>query len=73
MQSSLGQFTIVRFFARLIATVVPNLEAFNITAAVAADAVVPLSYLIYALAYCVIYSVIAMLLSFFLFEDRDLA
>jgi len=73
VQSSLGQFTIVRFFARLIATVVPNLEAFNITAAVAADAIVPVSYLVYAFVYCVIYSVIAMLLSFFLFEDRDLA
>lgn len=73
VQSSLGQFTIVRFFARLIATVVPNLEAFNITAAVAADAIVPVSYMLYALVYCVVYSLIAMLLSFFLFEDRDLA
>jgi ABC-type transport system involved in multi-copper enzyme maturation permease subunit len=73
VQSSLGQFPIVRFFARLIATVVPNLEAFNITAAIAADAVVPLAYLVYAFVYCIIYSVIAMLMAFFLFEDRDLA
>jgi ABC-type transport system involved in multi-copper enzyme maturation permease subunit len=72
VQSSLQQFTIVRFFARLIATVVPNLETFNITAAIAADAYVPPAYLIYAFMYSLIYSVIAMLLAFFLFEDRDL-
>jgi ABC-type transport system involved in multi-copper enzyme maturation permease subunit len=73
VQSSLNQFVIVRFFARLIATVVPNLETFNITAAIAADAHVPPVYLVYAFIYCTIYSVIAMLLAFLLFEDRDLA
>jgi ABC-type transport system involved in multi-copper enzyme maturation permease subunit len=67
------QFEIVRFFAQLIATVLPNLESFNITAAVAADAVVPLSYLAASLLYCILYSIVAMLLALFLFEDRDLA
>ncbi|HIF30914.1 MAG TPA: ABC transporter permease [Planctomycetaceae bacterium] len=73
VQSSLNQFPIVRFFATLIATIVPNLEAFNITAAIAADAHVPPVYLAYAFIYCAIYSIIAMLLAFLLFEDRDLA
>ncbi len=68
-----GQFEIVQFFANLIATVLPNLEVFNIQAAIAANAHVPIAYLGYALLYCVIYSVIAMLLALVLFEDRDLA
>jgi ABC-type transport system involved in multi-copper enzyme maturation permease subunit len=73
VQSSEQQFEIVGFFAQLIATVLPNLEVFNMQAAIAADAEVPLVYLSLALVYCVIYSVIAMLLALLLFEDRDLA
>lgn len=73
VQQSQQQFEIVAFFAQLIATVLPNLEVFNIQAAIAADAEVPIAYLAYALLYCAIYSVIAMLLALVLFEDRDLA
>jgi len=73
VEKSGGQFQIVRFFAQLIATILPNLESFNIQAAVAADAQVPLIYLASSLLYCVLYSAIAMLLALFLFEDRDLA
>jgi ABC-type transport system involved in multi-copper enzyme maturation permease subunit len=73
VQSSEQQFEIVGFFAQLIATVLPNLEVFNMQAAIAADAEVPLMYLALALVYCVIYSFIAMLLALLLFEDRDLA
>jgi len=73
VEKSGGQFPIVHFFAQLIATVLPNLESFNIQAAVAADAQVPLIYLASSLLYCVLYSAIAMLLALLLFEDRDLA
>jgi ABC-type transport system involved in multi-copper enzyme maturation permease subunit len=73
VESTSEQFEIVAFFAQLIATVLPNLENFNIQAAIAADAEVPLLYLGVALVYCALYVAIALLLALFLFEDRDLA
>jgi len=66
-------FGIIRFFAQLIATVFPNLELFNIQAAISAGVDVPFVYLGWALSYCAVYSVIAMLLALIMFEDRDLA
>jgi hypothetical protein len=73
VNSSVGEFEIVRFFGQFIATVLPVLDHFNIQAAVAAGAVVPMDYLGMALLYCVLYSAIAMLLGLAMFEDRDLA
>jgi ABC-type transport system involved in multi-copper enzyme maturation permease subunit len=73
VQSSMGQFVFVQFFGQLIATIFPNLDHFNIQAAVAAGVPVPTLYLGWALVYCLIYSMIAMLLALILFEDRDLA
>jgi ABC-type transport system involved in multi-copper enzyme maturation permease subunit len=63
----------VVFFGRLIATVLPVLDHFNISASVAAGVPVPMQYLVWALVYCVLYSSVAMLLALTLFEDRDLA
>jgi hypothetical protein len=59
--------------ARVIATVLPGLEAFNISAAVATGSIAPPVYLGYAALYCVCYCGAMLLLSFILFEDRDLA
>jgi ABC-type transport system involved in multi-copper enzyme maturation permease subunit len=73
VQSSYGQLVPVQFIGQLIATVFPNLDHFNIQAAVAAGVPVPPLYLVWALVYCLIYSLIAMLLALVLFEDRDLA
>jgi ABC-type transport system involved in multi-copper enzyme maturation permease subunit len=73
VQSSMGSFPIVGFFGQLIATVFPNLDHFNIQAAVAAGVGVPLAYLAWAFVYCLIYTVIALLLALVMFEDRDLA
>lgn len=73
VQSSMGKFVFVQFFGQLIATIFPNLDHFNIQAAVAAGLPVPNLYLAWALVYCLIYSLIAMLLAWLLFEDRDLA
>jgi len=73
VQSSVGQLVFVKFFGQLIATVFPVLDHFNIQAAVAAGVPVPYTYLLMSLVYCLIYSVIAMLLALVLFEDRDLA
>lgn len=73
VQSSVGKFELVQFVGELIATVFPNLDHFNIQAAVAAGVRVPYEYLGMTLLYCVIYSLIAMLLALVMFEDRDLA
>ncbi len=73
VNSSVGKFEIVRFVGQFIATVLPVLDHFNIQAAVAAGAEVPLDYLGMALIYCVLYSSIAILIGLAMFEDRDLA
>jgi hypothetical protein len=59
--------------ARLIATVLPSLELFNISAAVATGTTVPPDYLGYSALYCASYCAAAILMAFILFEDRDLA
>jgi ABC-type transport system involved in multi-copper enzyme maturation permease subunit len=63
----------VVFFGRLVATVLPVLDHFNIQASVAAGVPVPMLYLGWAMLYCLLYSAVAMLLALTLFEDRDLA
>jgi hypothetical protein len=73
VQSQAGQFEIVAFIGRLVATVIPVFDHFNVEAAVSGGNVVPLAYLPWAFAYCVLYSTIAMLLALAMFEDRDLA
>ncbi|MBS0204371.1 MAG: ABC transporter permease [Planctomycetes bacterium] len=63
----------VQFMAKLIATALPGLDVFNISAAVATGSVVPPDYLGYAAIYCACYCSATVLMSFILFEDRDLA
>jgi len=63
----------VSFMARLIATLLPSLEIFNMQAAVSEGTIVPPVYLGYAFMYCLAYCIAAILLAFILFEDRDLA
>jgi len=63
----------VTFIARLIATALPSLDAFNISAAIATEIAVPPSYPGTALLYCVAYITATILFAFILFEDRDLA
>ena len=73
VQSGVLQIEIVDFMARLIATVLPNLDYFNMSAAVASDSMFPPAYLAAAFGYSVVYASAALLLAFVLFEDRDLA
>jgi ABC-type transport system involved in multi-copper enzyme maturation permease subunit len=63
----------VAFMARLIATVFPSLDSFNVNAAVATNRIVPPIYLGQAGLYCLCYCAAAILMAFILFEDRDLA
>ena len=60
--TAVESFEGVIFFARLIATLFPVLDHFNVQAAVAGGTTIPLAYLGYALIYCLIYGTIAMLL-----------
>lgn len=73
VQSGELQLEYVEFMARLIATILPSLDLYNINAAVATGAVVPAIYLGPTAIYCVCYCTAAILLGFILFEDRDLA
>jgi ABC-type transport system involved in multi-copper enzyme maturation permease subunit len=73
VESGVLQIEIVYFMAQLIATVLPNLDYYNVSAAVATGATIPPSYLLAMLGYSVAYGTAAILLSFILFEDRDLA
>ena len=73
VQSSAVQLEFVGFIGRLVALVLPVLDHFNIQAAVAGGVDVPAAYLGWALAYCILYCTVAMLLALILFEDRDLA
>jgi ABC-type transport system involved in multi-copper enzyme maturation permease subunit len=73
VQASQGSFELVRFMAQMIELALPALEFFNVASAVATDSVIPLSYVLWNLLYCVLYTSVAILLAFVLFEDRDLA
>lgn len=73
VQGGVLKLEFVQFMARLIATVLPSLDLFNISAAVATGATVPPDYLGYSALYCASYCLAAILMAFILFEDRDLA
>jgi ABC-2 family transporter protein len=67
------QFEAVIFVGQLIATVIPVLDYFDTSAAIAQGKAVQIAYVGATCFYTVLYSAIAMLLAFVLFEDRDLA
>ena len=73
VQTVFGGMEFVKFAAQLFATILPSLEAFNISAAVATGSVVPPAYLGFAALYAFLYGAAAILFAFILFEDRDLA
>lgn len=64
---------LVLFFARVIASVLPALESFKIDGAIAKGTLTPAIYMATSALYTVVYSTMAILMAFFLFEDRDLA
>lgn len=73
VRGNLGKLELVTFFARVIATVLPAVDIYNVEAAVVTGSVVPVSYLGFASLYSAAYVAAAVLLAFILFEDRDLA
>ncbi|MEW4527468.1 ABC transporter permease [Maioricimonas sp. JC845] len=73
VRSALKDQVFVKFVAQLLATILPSLDNFNMSAAVATGKVIPADYIGLSAVYCVAYALAAMLLAFILFEDRDLA
>ena len=73
VQSSFAEFEPVVAFARLISTVFPVLDHFDIQAAISRNAVVKTAYMAEMLIYTALYSTVALLVSLVFFEDRDLA
>ena len=71
--SAAGENVFVAFAGRLIATILPVLDHFNVQAAVTGGVDVPLSYLGWTTLYGALYCTAVMLLALFLFHDRDLA
>ncbi|MFN0056599.1 MAG: ABC transporter permease subunit [Planctomycetales bacterium] len=68
-----GRLEPVMFMARVIATVLPAIENFNVETAIVTGALVPASYLGWTALYSAAYAAMAILLAFMMFEDRDLA
>ncbi|MEZ6089183.1 MAG: ABC transporter permease subunit [Pirellulaceae bacterium] len=64
---------LVRFVGRLIAVIFPNLNTFNMQAAVDAGNPIPPIYLAGAFTYLVCFLVVIFAVALLLFEDRDLA
>lgn len=73
VESSVGQFELVRFFGLLLTAVLPVLDHFNVSASVATGQVVPWSYVGWATIYAALLTTAAILVALLLFEDRDLA
>lgn len=63
----------VKFFANLIATLLPALDNLNMSPAISTGKTIPLSYVAMNAAYSAAYVAAAILVAFLLFEDRDLA
>lgn len=73
VKSALKEVPFVPLVANLLATVLPALDNFNMSAAIAMEQKIPADYIGYNALYSVCYVSAIVLLAFILFEDRDLA
>lgn len=73
VQSALKDVPFVKFVAQLLATILPALDNYNMSAAIAMDRTIPPDYIGYNALYSLCYVTAIILLAFILFEDRDLA
>jgi len=67
------QNVFVKFVARLLATILPGFDHFNMSAAISTGKVIPPDYIGLAGLYCLVYVAAMIAVGFLLFEDRDLA
>lgn len=73
VKSNEVQNVFVKFVARLLATILPGFEYFNLSAAISTGKVIPPDYIGLAGLYCLAYVAAMIAVGFLLFEDRDLA
>ncbi len=73
VQSSVGEIPLVAFVGDLASAILPVLGHFSMETAVAMEKQLPWHYVGYAAVYSMIYCFLALVVSLFLFEDRDLA
>jgi ABC-type transport system involved in multi-copper enzyme maturation permease subunit len=73
VNSALGEFAIVGFVGKFLAAVLPVLTHFGMETAISTGKEVPMTYLVAAGVYSLLYCLAAMLLALLLFEERDLA
>ncbi len=73
VQSSVGQLPMVAFIGDLSCAVLPVLDYFSMETAVAMKQTLPWSYVLWATLYACIYSLLSLVLSLLLFEERELA
>lgn len=73
VQTKLQEVPFVKFVAQLLATILPALDNYNMSAAIAMDTKIPADYVGYNGIYSLCYISAIVLLAFILFEDRDLA
>lgn len=73
VKTALADVPFVKFVANLLATILPTLDNFNMSAAIAMDRTIPTDYIGYNALYSLCYISAIVLLAFILFEDRDLA
>lgn len=67
------QHVFVKFVAQLLATILPSLEHFNMSAAISTGKTIPADYIGIAGLYCAAYVTTMIMVAFLMFEDRDLA
>ncbi len=73
VRSTNGENELVGFVGKLIAVVVPNLNAFNVQSAMDSNNHIPPIYLAGVFNYLVCFGVMILMVSMLMFEDRDLA
>lgn len=73
VRSTNGENELVGFVGKLIAVVVPNLNAFNVQSAIDASNQIPLIYLAAAFNYLFCFAIMIWMVGMLMFEDRDLA
>jgi len=73
VRSTNGENELVGFVGKLIAVVIPNLNAFNVQSAIDASNQIPPIYLAGAFNYLACFAVMILMVAMLMFEDRDLA
>jgi len=73
VQASQDQNPIVVFAANIVSVVLPCLDHYNTETSVSMGTAVPWMYVLYALGYAALYCGAMLVVSLFLFEERDLA